>query len=146
VRPQLLHLSGPLRGRTVTYDDPSLEIGSAPAIDLQLGDPAVVGHHGVIEFAEAECAFHLRRLDGRVFVNGQEVEEVILQDGDLIEWGENGPKTRFRAYAPPGSSRSRRRPCRQCQRRVNATRRNPGARLPHARAGGGPARASGGRG
>jgi S1-C subfamily serine protease len=103
VRPQLLHLSGPLRGRTVTYDDPSLEVGSAPAIDLQLADPAVMGRHGVIEFTEAECAFHLRRLDGRVFVNGQEVEEVILQDGDLIEWGENGPKTRFHAYAPPGS-------------------------------------------
>lgn len=104
MRPQLLHLSGPLRGRTVTYDDPSLEIGSAPGIDLQLAHEAVAPHHGTIDWQEADCAFVLRRVDGRLFVNRNEVEEVILQDDDLIEWGVDGPRTRFRAYAPPGSA------------------------------------------
>ncbi len=104
MRPQLLHLSGPLRGRTVTYDDPSLAIGSAPGIDLQLAHEAVAGHHATIDWQEADCAFLLRAVEGRLFVNRNEVVEVILQDDDLIEWGVDGPRTRFRAYAPPGSA------------------------------------------
>jgi len=103
MRPQLLHLSGPLRGRTVTYDDTSLEIGSAPGIDLQLAHEAVAPHHAVIDWQEPDCAFLLRAVDGRLFVNRNEVTEMILQDDDLIEWGVDGPRSRFRAYAPPGS-------------------------------------------
>lgn len=103
MRPQLLHLSGPLRGRTVTYDDTTLEVGSAPGIDLQIAHPAVAGHHAAIDWHEQDCAFVLRAIDGRVFVNRDEIREVMLVDGDLIEWGEGGPRARFRAYWPPGS-------------------------------------------
>lgn len=102
MRPQLLHLSGPLRGRTITYDDPELFLGSAPGADVRIAHPAVAGRHAVIEFAESDCAFHLRRLEGRVFVDRREIEEVILQDGDLVELGIDGPRMRFRAYVPPG--------------------------------------------
>lgn len=102
MRPQLLHLSGPLRGRTVTYDDHHLVVGSASGADLVLDDPAVAGRHAVIDYQEQDCAFVLRALDGRTFVNRNEVEEVMLQDDDLIEWGVDGPRSRFRVYVPPG--------------------------------------------
>lgn len=103
MRAQLLHLSGPLRGRTVTYDDDALVIGSSSAAELRLEHEAVAAHHAVLERHEADCAFVLRRLDGRVFVNREEVEAIQLNDDDLIEWGEGGPRARFRSYASEGA-------------------------------------------
>ncbi|MBK8099819.1 MAG: trypsin-like peptidase domain-containing protein [Planctomycetes bacterium] len=104
MRAQLLHLSGPLRGRTVTHSDPRLTIGSDPACDVSLSHAQVLQKHAEIEWVEGECQFHLRRRDGAVFVNGDEVDEVILQEDDLVEIGENGPRIRFRIWWPPGAS------------------------------------------
>lgn len=104
MRAQLLHLSGPDRGRTVTYDDPVVTIGSAPDCKVLLPVAAVVPQHARIEWVESQCAFHLRSQDGRVFVNGAEVEEVILQDDDQIEFGVDGPLARFHVYVPAGAA------------------------------------------
>ncbi len=87
----------------MTYDDSALVIGSAPSAELRLQDAAVAPLHAVLEYHADDCAFVLRRLDGRLFVNRSEITEVILQDGDLIEWGMAGPRSRFRAYVPEGS-------------------------------------------
>ena len=103
MRAQLLHLSGPLRGRTVTYAARTVRIGSAPDNDAVLADPRVAPRHARIEFVEEECQFHLQRAGGQTFVNGSEVEEVILQDGDRLEFGEGGPVARFRVYVPNGA-------------------------------------------
>lgn len=103
MRPQLLHLSGPERGRTVTYESPVVRIGSATGSEAHLDGPAVRPNHARIEWVEAECQFHLRRVDGQVFVNGTEVEEVILRDDDQLEFGAGGPVARFRVYVPIGA-------------------------------------------
>ncbi len=103
MRPQLLHLSGPERGRTVTYEGPVVRIGSDAASDARLTAPGVAPQHARIDWVESECQFHLRRIDGQVFVNGNEVEEVILQDDDQIEFGADGPTARFRIYVPIGA-------------------------------------------
>ncbi len=103
MRAQLLHLSGPSRGRTVTYDSESVHIGRAKGNEAVLAAPGVVDRHAQIDFVEEECQFHLRSLDGQVFVNGNEVEEVILQDGDRLEFGAGGPVARFRIYVPQGA-------------------------------------------
>lgn len=63
----------------------------------------VADEHARIEWAQEECKFHLRRVDGQVFVNGNEVEEIILKDGDLLELGPGGPMARFRVYVPVGA-------------------------------------------
>ncbi|MFY9345231.1 MAG: trypsin-like peptidase domain-containing protein [Planctomycetota bacterium] len=103
MRAQLLHLSGPLRGRTVTYEARVVRIGSAPDCDAVVTAPGIAGKHVQIEFVQDECQFHLRKRDGQTFVNGAEVEEVILQDGDQIELGSGGPVVRFRIYVPAGA-------------------------------------------
>lgn len=103
MRAQLLHLSGPLRGRTTTYEARIVRIGSAPDCDAVVDVPGVAGKHVQIEFVPEECQFHLRKRDGQTFVNGTEVEEVILQDGDQIELGSGGPVLRFRIYVPIGA-------------------------------------------
>lgn len=103
MRAQLLHLSGPLRGRTITYPQPRVRIGSSADNEARMVSQVVGDHHAEIEWAEAQCQFHLRTKDGSVFVNGDEVEEVILRDGDLLEFGAGGPMARFRTYVPIGA-------------------------------------------
>lgn len=103
MRAQLLHLSGPERGRTITYESAVVTIGSSPGCTAVLEGAQVEPQHCKIEYVESECAFHLRTRAGRVFVNGVEVEEVILQDEDRIEFGIGGPMARFRIYVPQGA-------------------------------------------
>lgn len=80
-----------------------VRIGSAPDCDAVVDVPGVAGKHVQIEFVPEECQFHLRKRDGQTFVNGTEVEEVILQDGDQLELGSGGPVLRFRIYVPIGA-------------------------------------------
>lgn len=104
MRAQLLHLSGPRRGDTVTYAGENLLIGSDP--DAQIAFPASAGvepRHAEIVFERDGCAFLLRRLEGQVFVNHKEIEETILEPEDLLEFGVDGPRARFRIYAAIGS-------------------------------------------
>lgn len=86
----------------MTYDG-KVRVGSGADNDARLPHDAVAEHHAQIEFVQDECQFHLRRRDGQVFVNGAEVEEVILQDGDQLEFGSGGPMVRFRIYVPIGA-------------------------------------------
>lgn len=80
-----------------------VRIGSAPDCDAVIDAPGVAGKHVQIEFVEEECQFHLKKRDGQTFVNGSEVEELILQDGDQLELGSGGPVVRFRIYVPIGA-------------------------------------------
>jgi S1-C subfamily serine protease len=103
MRAQLLHLSGPLRGRTITYKQPVVRVGRTPSNEVALTHALVADEHARVEWQQDECKFHLRRVDGQTFVNGSEVEEIILKDGDLIEFGPGGPMARFRVYVPVGA-------------------------------------------
>jgi S1-C subfamily serine protease len=103
MRAQLLHLSGPDRGRTVTYGGASVHIGAGKDNEAVIAAPEVQPRHARIDYVEEECQFHLRAAGGRVFVNGSEIVEVILQDGDRIEFGVGGPVARFRIYVPQGA-------------------------------------------
>ena len=103
MRAQLLHLSGPLRGNTITYEGPIVHIGSHAENEARINAHGVAARHAQIEFVPDECAFYLQALDGQVFVNGDEVTEAILSDDDRIEFGVDGPKARFRIYVPAGA-------------------------------------------
>ncbi len=122
MRAELLHLSGPYRGKTMTYGRRRLRIGTAPDATLRFPLRAhVAKNHAEITFAQAECSFHLTALEGRVFVNGWEVREVILEHNDLLEIGLNGPKLRFHILA--GSTCK---PVRQMLRDAHQVRRESG--------------------
>jgi len=97
MRPQLLHLSGPYRGRTITYAKEKLLFGTEEDADIRYpAGSSVSSRHAMLEFVEEGCSFYLRVLEGQVFVNRQEIREVILESGDLLEIGVGGPKLRFR--------------------------------------------------
>lgn len=122
MRAQFIHLSGPLRGQTMTCGQRRLLIGTTGDASMRFPLRShVAKNHAEITFAKAECAFHLSALEGRVFVNGWEVREVILEHNDLLEIGLNGPKIRFRI--PPGSTCK---PVRQMLHDAHAVRRESG--------------------
>ncbi len=123
MRAQFLHLSGPRRGRTETFDGPLTVIGSAAEADLFLPDPAIAVRHAAVRWEEPNCAFRLIAGDGPVFVNRQQVREVILESGDEIEFGTGGPKARFSIYVPPGRVCK---PVRRMLRDADAVKRSSG--------------------
>jgi S1-C subfamily serine protease len=99
VHSTFVHLSGSKRGRIETFDQNLIRIGTAPGCALRFSavkDPSVLPHHAQIRFEN--CEFLLTDLAGATgtFVNGRQLTEVILQDGDIIEAGRGGPKLRFR--------------------------------------------------
>lgn len=103
MRIQLLHLDGPHRGRTITYGRLQLLFGTAPEADVRYTEGVTVQpRHVQITFSEKDCTFYLKALEGEVFVNHNEVEEVVLEQNDLIEIGRLGPKLRFRVHAREG--------------------------------------------
>lgn len=93
-------LSGSRRGETLAFEKESLLVGTLPDADLRF-DPATDGpvgeRHAEVRFEE--CEYYLRDLGSGsgTFVNRHQVDEVILRNGDLIEFGEGGPQVRFRA-------------------------------------------------
>lgn len=87
----------------MTYEDRVVVIGSGEACAARVEAPGVASDHVRLEYRPDECQFHLKRGDGQAFVNGIEVDEVILQDDDQIELGLGGPVLRFRAYWPTGA-------------------------------------------
>lgn len=82
-----------------------MTVGSDPAAVVMFPPetPGVEPRHAEIRFVEEGCAFHLRALEGAVFVEGRQVREIILEHDDLLEFGVNGPKARFRVFAEEGS-------------------------------------------
>ena len=100
MRAQLLHLSGPHRGRTAVYESHRIRFGTAADVDVRYPvGLAVCEQHAEIVFRPDGCSYYAMAVEGQVFVNRQEIREIILDNGDLIELGLGGPKLRFRIQA-----------------------------------------------
>lgn len=98
MRAVFVHLSGSKRGITETCDKESILVGSDPSCDIHFeaaADEPVSARHA--EIYSENCEYYLRGAGpaGGAFVNNHEVQEIILKDSDVIEFGEVGPKVRF---------------------------------------------------
>jgi hypothetical protein len=103
VQIELVHLSGPSRGRTALLPAEHLVLGTEGA-DVPLPHAAVRPRHAEIRFVPEDCHAVLTALDGPVFVNRREIREVVLASGDLLEVGVGGPRIRYRERPSDGSS------------------------------------------
>ncbi|MGR3310918.1 MAG: trypsin-like peptidase domain-containing protein [Candidatus Brocadiales bacterium] len=95
----LIHLSGSKRGKTEVFDKEKISIGTDSVCDLRFDpakDSSTSSTHAEIELKD--CGFVLRDKGSQrgTFLNRESVKEVTLHDGDLIEFGEKGPKIRLR--------------------------------------------------
>ena len=94
-----VHLSGSKRGKTEFFADSKISVGTDPSCNLNFDqsiDKSASPFHAEINLQE--CDYVLKDLDSAkgTFVNNRQIKEVVIHDGDLIEYGDNGPRARFR--------------------------------------------------
>ena len=79
-----------------------ISIGTDALNDLRF-DPAIDGNtsqnHAVILHGEYDYVLKDKGSAKGTLVNNRVVSEIVLKDGDLIEFGAGGPKVRFRIKA-----------------------------------------------
>ena len=98
-----VHLSGSKKGATEVFTAERLKIGTDPANELRFdpsADKVAAPFHAEIELQG--CDYLLRNKADGTFVNGQQIDEVVLHDGDMVEFGAGGPKVRFRLKSEEG--------------------------------------------
>ncbi len=100
-----VHLSGSKRGKTEFFTDSKICIGTDSSCNLRfnlLTDKNTSPLHAEINLKE--CDYILKDLDSPkgTFINNRLIKEVVIHDGDLIEFGDNGPRVRFRIKAEEG--------------------------------------------
>ena len=97
-----VHLSGSKRGKTEFFKDSKISVGTDPSCNLSFNqniDKNTSSFHAEINLHE--CDYILKDLESAkgTFVNNRQIKEVVIHDGDLIEYGEDGPRIRFRVKA-----------------------------------------------
>lgn len=95
----LVHLSGSRRGETEYLDHAHAILGSDPRADVRFPpDDRFPVAPLQAEVFQSDCEIRLRNYEpeARTLVNQVPVDEVVLQDGDLIQLGPKGPRLRFR--------------------------------------------------
>ncbi len=94
-----VHLSGSHRGNTEIFASERISIGTNALNDLRF-DPAIDGntsqYHAEILRGEYDYVLKDKGSAKGTLVNNRVVSEIVLKDGDLIEFGTGGPKVRFR--------------------------------------------------
>lgn len=95
----LHHLTGSLRGQTQYFDVEELRFGTGKGCGVMFDasrDPVVAGVHA--ELSSQNGAPTLRDLSGEnaLLINNRQTVEAAVHDGDLVQFGQNGPLVRFR--------------------------------------------------
>ncbi len=99
MRATFIHLSGSRRGLCQRFAQDRIRIGTATECDLRFDSEAhrtVSPAHAEVRFENCDFILSDTASAAGTFVNDRMVAEIILQDGDFIELGEDGPKLRFR--------------------------------------------------
>lgn len=96
-------VKGPQAGRVIELAEPrGFIIGRGKDADLRLpqDDPYVSRRHAFLEICPPTCRLHNLGATNPLQVNGQEVEECELRDGDVIEVGYTQLKVTIRGAEP----------------------------------------------
>jgi len=94
---QLIHIHGGLKGEIQEFTDPVITIGRVPSYTLHFpaGEPGVSREHARIERNGNQFKLIALKDTFGTFVNGRQVREALLRNGDVIEFGSAGPKVSF---------------------------------------------------
>jgi serine protease Do len=97
----LEHLTGPMRGEVSWVTGSAVDARLQPENKLIL---APAGPNGpapetIARFRQVGNSYEIEVIEGRqVWINGRRTQISKLQYGDVIEFGETGPLSRFRIY------------------------------------------------
>ena len=104
----LHHLTGSLRSQTQYFEADVLRFGTGGECDVRfdaLGDRQVAPSHAELSLRDHSPT--LRALSGghALFINNRQTGEAALHDGDLIQFGQQGPLIRFRVLPDQADGR-----------------------------------------
>ncbi len=100
-----VHLTGSRRGNTEVFASDKISVGTDVSNDLHFDpdiDKNTSNHHAEIQFNECDYVLHDKGSTNGTLVNNRLVSEIVLKDGDMIEFGAGGPKIRFRIKSDEG--------------------------------------------
>ena len=97
----LEHLTGPCRDTVAWLSQPSanLWLSRQGFIRLYMADAGQSEGDPVARLRQAENSYVIEAIEGRpLWVNGQRVSSRLLANHDTVEFGENGPMSRYHLY------------------------------------------------
>ncbi len=93
---QLIHIQGPMKGEIREFSQESISIGRHPSSDLKLPADLTTISRNHAEIRREGNQFRLiDRSTNGTFVNGKKITDVLLRDGDVLEFADGGPKISF---------------------------------------------------
>jgi S1-C subfamily serine protease len=87
------HLSGAEQGRSTTLPRLPATIGSDPDVDVVI--PGLAPRHAVLYQRDADVVLLDSGSARGTFLAGNEIQEAVLRNGDVVELGRGGPRLRF---------------------------------------------------
>ncbi len=101
------HLTGSSRGDVSWVHDRSLRVALDNGVLAISADPEEELGNVVARLRRAGVSYKIKALPGRsIWVNGELAAKKKLEHGDVIEFDDTGPLTRFRLYGPKRKARS----------------------------------------
>ncbi|MEE4299308.1 MAG: FHA domain-containing protein [Pseudomonadales bacterium] len=85
--PGLLFLSGPDEGALYQLFEGRLTIGRSPECDIPVDEASLSKRHVELIVQPGNCRLHDVSDSGGVYVNGEQVEDLVLEPGDVIGLG-----------------------------------------------------------
>jgi pSer/pThr/pTyr-binding forkhead associated (FHA) protein len=93
---QLVHIEGPRKGEIQELSEPEILIGRHPGCQVRFPKDAVTLSRKHARILREGNRFKIvDQSTNGTFVNGKQVQEIFLKDGDVITFSEGGPKVSF---------------------------------------------------
>lgn len=93
---QLIHIHGPMKGEIREFPEETISIGRNPgsSVCFPVELTGLSRRHAEIKREGNQFRLSDYSTNG-TFVNGKKIKEVLLKDGDVLEFSEGGPKVSF---------------------------------------------------
>ncbi|MBI5590682.1 MAG: FHA domain-containing protein [Deltaproteobacteria bacterium] len=102
---QLIHMEGPLKGEIQEFSLPEIFIGRSATCNVCFPkDLAIVSRVHARIVREGNRFMLMDQSTNGTFVNGKQVKEAILKDGDVLLFAEGGPKVSFLTQIMEGTA------------------------------------------
>ena len=93
---QIIHLSGPLKGKIQEFVEGSILIGRHPSCQVRFPADLTILSRTHAEITREGNQFRLAdKSTNGTFVNGKRITETFLKSGDVLTFAEGGPKASF---------------------------------------------------
>jgi pSer/pThr/pTyr-binding forkhead associated (FHA) protein len=93
---QLVHISGPLKGKIQEFSEPEIAIGRHPSCVVRFpADLVLISRNHAKVIRQGNTFKLVDSSTNGTFVNGKRVKETLLKSGDVITLAEAGPKFSF---------------------------------------------------